>query len=337
MPVSSDKLSQAFSATLEDRSSETQDLVTDSNVILTVLKSKGAFKTYSGPTIRYRMNYAQTGTVKWYQGYEFLNPAPADIIQDAEFTPKMLAVSPTLSMEEILQNTGKNQLINLFDFYIKVAQGEMKDEFARALHSNGTGNDGKEIFGLQAAVPTANTSGTYGSISRGNAWWQTNLYDIDTDFTGIGTQFISTTARQMYEKVVIETSRGKDGPDLLLASQAHYTAFSSALDAIQRVSTQDSEMARLGFPHLQFAGAGKSLKVVLEGGIGTNMPANVTYFLDTNGIEVRYHPQRNFTAFGGRQTPINQDAVVQHLGWMGELCMFKPIHQTKLYDSDTAS
>ena len=334
MPVSSDKLSQAFSAALEDRSSETQDLVTDSNVILTVLRDKGAFKSYSGPTIRYRVNYAQTGTVKWYQGYEFLNPAPADLIQDAEFTPKMLAVSPTLSMEEVLQNSGRNQLINLFDFYIKVAQGEMKDEFARALHSNGTGNDGKEIIGLQAAIPTDPTSGSYGSISRSNTWWQPNEYDAHDAFTGIGTQVNKTTIRQMYEKVVIETSRGKDGPDLLLASQQHYTAFSGALDAIQRVTTQDSRLATLGFPHLEYAGAGRKLKVVLEGGIGSNMPDDVTYFLDTNGLEVRYHPQRNFTAFGGRQTPINQDAVIQHLGWMGELCMFKPLHQTKFYDSN---
>lgn len=336
MPVSSDKLSQAFSAALEDRSSETQDLVTNSNVLLKVLKDKGLFKTYSGPTIRYRVNYAQTGTVKWYQGYEFLNPAPADLIQDAEFTPKMLAVSPTLSMEEVLQNSGRNQLINLFDTYIKVAQGEMKDEFNRALHSNGTGNDGKELVGMQAAVPTDPTSGTYGSISRANAWWRTNEYDAHDAFTGIGTQVSSTTVRQMYEKIVIETSRGKDGPNLLIASQQHYTAFSAALATIQRV-TDEGPLAQLGFPALRFAGAGRKMEVVLEGGIGTNMPNDVTYFLDTDGIEVRYHPQRNFTAFGGRQTPINQDAIVQHLGWVGELCMFKPIHQTKLYDSNTAS
>jgi hypothetical protein len=337
MPVSSDRLSQAFSASLEDRSSETQDLVTNSNVLLKVLKDKGLWKTYSGPTIRYRMNYAQTGTTKWYQGYEFLNPAPADIVQDAEFTPKMLAVSPTISMEEVLQNTGKAQLIDLFDTYVKVAQGEIKDEFNRALHSNGTGNDGKEIVGLQTAIPTDPTAGTYGSIARSNTWWQTNEYDIDTDFTGIGTQFSSTTAYEMYESVVISTSRGKDGPNLILAARQHFTAFSKALVAIQRVTPDGGSKATLGFPSLRFSGAGKSIDVVLEGGIGTNMPDDVSYFIDTDGIEVRYHPQRNFTPFGGRQTPINQDAIVQHIGWMGELCMFKPIHQSKLYDSDTAS
>lgn len=337
MAVSSDKLSQAFSLALEERSGETQDLVTNSNVITAVLKRKGAYKPYSGPTIRYRVNYAQTSTATWYDGYDFLNPQPADLFRDAEFVPKMLAVSPTLSMEQILQNSGRNQLKDVFDSTIQVAQGEMADEFARALHSNGTGNGGKEIVGLQAAVPTDPTSGTYGGIARSNTWWRTNEYDAHSDFTGIGTQVTSSTIYQMFEKIMIETSRGKDGPDLILASQAHYVAFSAALTSIQRVTHDDGELATLGFMNLAFAGAGRRARVVLEGGIGTNMPANTTYFLDTSGLAIRYHPDRNFKPFGGRQTPINQDAVVQHMGWMGELCVFNPLHQTKFYDSNTAS
>jgi hypothetical protein len=337
MAVSTDKLSQAFSLALEERSTETQDLVTNSNVILAVLKKRGRFKTYSGPTIRYRVNYAQTGTSLWYDGYQFLNPLPADLVQDAEFTPKMLANSPTISGEEMLQNMGRNQLMNIFDLYIDVAQGELKDEMARALHSNGTGNGGKELIGLQAAVPTDPTSGTYGSIARSNTWWRTNVYDAHTNFSGIGTQVSSTTVRQMYEKITIETSRAKDGPSLILADQNHYTAFSAALVNIQRVTRAEGEAATLGFRGLSFAGAGREMEVVLEGGIGTNMPSNVSYFLDMNGMEVRYHPQRNFTPFNGRQTPANQDAIVQHIGWMGELCMYKPIHQSKLYDSNLGS
>lgn len=331
MPVSSDKLSQAFSLALEDRSSETQDLVTNSNVVSAVLKKRGRMKTYSGPTIRYRINYAQTGTITWYDGFSFLNPAPADLVQDAEFTPKMLAASPTISMEEILQNSGRNQLMNVFDMYIDVAQGELKDEWNRSVHSSGTGYGGKEMVGLQAAIPTDPTTGTYGGIARSNTWWRSNEFAIASDFTGIGTTFVSTTAYQIYEKVVIDTSRGKDGPTLILASSNHYTAFSAALTTIQRVMKSDGEASTLGFRGLAFAGAGKELEVILEGGIGTNMPASVSYFLDMDGMAVRYHPERNFKPFGGRQTPINQDAIVQHVGWMGELCVYNPLHQSKLY------
>jgi hypothetical protein len=73
--------------------------------------------------------------------------------------------------------------------------------------------------------------------------------------------------------------------------------------------------------------------VVLEGGIGSAMPSNTTYFIDTSAIKFRYHPDRNFVKFGGKQTPINQDAVVQHIGFFGNLTMNNPLHMAKLYDS----
>jgi hypothetical protein len=73
--------------------------------------------------------------------------------------------------------------------------------------------------------------------------------------------------------------------------------------------------------------------VVLEGGIGTAMPANVSYFIDTSALKFRYHPDRNFVKFGGKQMPINQDAVVQHIGFYGNLTMNNPLHMAKLYDS----
>ena len=169
MPISTDKLSQAFSLALEDRSKETQDLVTNSNVLLKVLEDKGKFKPYSGPTIRYRVQYAQTGTATWYYGHDYLNTQPAELVYDAEFTPKNLSVSPTLSGDDIRQNSGRNQLKDVFRLYIDTAQGELRDEVNRAAHSNGTGSGGKEVIGLQAAVPTDPTTGIRKIISGSRA------------------------------------------------------------------------------------------------------------------------------------------------------------------------
>jgi hypothetical protein len=63
------------------------------------------------------------------------------------------------------------------------------------------------------------------------------------------------------------------------------------------------------------------------------MPSNTTYFIDTNALKFRYHPDRNFVKFGGKQQPVNQDAIVQHIGFYGELTMNNPLHMAKLYDS----
>ena len=64
-----------------------------------------------------------------------------------------------------------------------------------------------------------------------------------------------------------------------------------------------------------------------------NEPLMSPHFIDTSALRFRYHPDRNFVRFGGKQTPINQDAIVQHIGFFGEVTMNNPLHMAKLYDS----
>src|SRR5210317_1306491 len=109
--ISDERLQEVFSLALEDRSPGYNDLVTNSNAILYIMRQKGQFKTFSGPSIRERLLYNESGTYTRYTGYEYLNPQPAELINDAEFTAKLAAVSVTLSGEDILKNSGRNQLL----------------------------------------------------------------------------------------------------------------------------------------------------------------------------------------------------------------------------------
>lgn len=324
-----ERLQEAFSLALEDRSQGYADLVSNSNALLFTMKKRNQFKTFSGPTIRERLLYNESGTYTRYSGYQFLNPQPAELFNDAEFTPKLAAVSVTLSGEDILKNSGTNQLKDIMEEHMMAAEQELTDRFVEDLHSAGTASN--QIGGLQLAIPTNVSSGSYGGIARSNAIWQTTAYDANSAFSGI-TAVNSTTVRSIFEQIMIARSRGNKGPNLILSSQEHFSAFSAALVAIQQI-TNESELGTLGFTALRFAGAGKKVDVVLEGGIGSAMPSNVTYFIDTTSLKFRYHPDRNFVKFGGKQAPINQDAIVQHIGFFGELTMNNPLHNAKLYDS----
>lgn len=325
-----ERLQEAFSLALEDRSQGYADLVSNSNAILYLMKKRGQFKTFSGPTIRERLLYAESGTYTRYSGYQFLNPAPAELFNDAEFTPKLAAVSVTLSGEDILKNSGSNQLLDIMEEHIAAAEVELVDRFVEDLHSNGTASN--QIGGLQLAIPTTVDSGTYGGISRAdNAIWRTTTYDANSAFAGI-TAVNSTTVKTIFDNIMIARSRGTKGPNVIVSSQEHYIAYTAATTAIQRIN-DENELGKLGFTNLKYYGSGKSVDVVLEGGIGSAMPSNTSYFIDTSALKFRYHPDRNFVKFGGKQTPINQDAVVQHIGFFGNLTMSNPLHMAKLYDS----
>lgn len=235
--TSVEKNQEILSLALEDRSTGYQDLISNSNALLATLKRKGQWQTYSGPRIRERLLYNETGSAVWYNGYDFLNPVPVELFNDAEFTPKMVAVAVTLSNEEILNNQGTAQLMDVMEAHITAAEQELEDVVDASLHSAGTGFGGKELGGLQLAIPTTVNAGTYGGISRvDNAIWRTSTFDVNSYDTAIGTGITSTTIRPFLNKIMTVRSRGKRGADLLLMSPEHYAAYDAATVAIQRIN-----------------------------------------------------------------------------------------------------
>lgn len=335
--TSTEKNQEIMSLALEDRASGYQDLISDSQALLAVLKRKGNWKSFSGPTIRERLLYANSGNVVWYNGFDTLANTPGELFNDAEFRPKMVAVGVSLSNEEILLNSGSNQLMDVMEAHIAAAETELMDEVDLSLHGDGTRFGGKELGGLQLAIPTVVNAGTYGGISRvDNAIWRTSTFDAHSYDTAIGTQVSSTTIRPFLNKITTRRTRGKQGADLYLMSAEHYAAYDAATVLIQRIN-DESGLGKLGFTSLKYYGAGRTAEIVQDGGIGSNMPANTTYGIDTNTLRVRYHPERNFNKIGRTMMPINQDAAVQYIGFMGELTMVNPLFNWKFYDSNTGS
>jgi hypothetical protein len=208
-----------------------------------------------------------------------------------------------------------------------------------AMYSDGTANGGKQLTGLATAVPVITNTGVYGGIDRATATiWQTKTYDAHTATPALGTQVNATTVRPMLTNIMTKQSRGRDYADLLLMSPEHYAAYDAATVAIQR-QTNETSMGKLGFSALEYIGGGKRAEIVLDGGIGSNMPANTTFGINTDSLRVRYHPNRNFDKLfdGEGQMPIDKDAIAQFIGFMGELTQVNPLFNWRFYDSVPAS
>lgn len=329
---------QILSMALEDRSSGYQDLVSSNNAMLAVMRRKGLWQTYSGPRIRQTLQIAKN-VAQWYSGYDqLLNPA-LDLFNDAYFDPKMVVVPVILSMQEILNNEGEAQLMDVYDSYISAAERALEDTMDAAIYSDGTANGGKQVTGLATAVPIVTNTGVYGGIDRSTATiWQTKCYDAQSINAALGTQVTSATIRPMLNTIMTRQSRGKDYADLLIMSPEHYYAYDAATVAIQR-QTNSTSLGQLGFSAIEYIGGGKRAEIVLDGGIGSNMPANTTFGLDTDSFRMRYHSNRNFdNLFDGQgQMPLDKDAIAQFIGWMGELTQVNPMFNWRFYDSNPAA
>jgi hypothetical protein len=329
---------QILSMALEDRSSSYQDLVSNNNALLAVMRRKGLWHTYSGPRIRQTLQVSKN-VAQWYSGFDqLLNPA-IDLFNDAFFDPKMVVVPVILSMQEILNNEGEAQLMDVLDSYMGAAERLLEDTMDAGLYSDGTANGGKQITGLATAVPVVNNTGIYGGIDRGSAAiWRTSTFDAQTALAAVGTQVTSATIRPFLNYIMTNRSRGRDYADLLIMSPEHYAAYDAATVAIQRQQNETS-LGKLGFSALEYIGGGKRAEIVLDGGIGSNMPANTTFGINTDTMRLRYHPNRNFDKLfeGDGQMPIDKDAIAQFIGWMGELTMVNPLFNWRFYDSNPAA
>jgi len=334
---------QILSMAVEDRSSGYQDLVSNNNALLAVLKRKGLWQTYSGPFVRQTLQIGKQ-SAQWYSGYDqLLNPA-IDILNDAVWDAKQVVVPIILSMQEILNNEGEAQLFDVMATYMDAAEKALEDAMDQGIYSDGTANGNKQITGLATAIPITPTSGVYGGIDRATATiWRTTTFDPHgtagtVTLGGFGTQMSSTTIRPMLNYAMTRQSRGRDWADLLIMSPEHYAAYDAATIAIQRQQNETS-LGKLGFSALEYIGGGKRAEIVLDGGIGSNCPANTTFGINTDTLRLRYHPSRNFDKLfeGDGQMPIDKDAVAQFIGWMGELTMTNSLFNWRMYDSNPAA
>jgi len=295
--------------TIENRSKKLADNVTKNNALLSKLNSRGNIRTVSGgSTILEELSYAENANAGWYSGYDLLPVAPQDVISAAQYDLKQAAVPVVWSGLDQLKNSGKEQMIDLLESRIKVGESTMMNLLAAGVYSDGTGAGGKQITGLDAAVPVAPGSGIYGLIDRGTwAFWRSKT-------TTAGAALTSATVQAAFNAMWASLVRGSDRPDLIVVDNFMWGIYVASLQAQQRFTNPSS--AKLGFPSIEYMDA----DVVLDGGIGGYAVTKTAYFLNTKYLFFRPHADRNMVPLEpNKRYSINQDASVSILAWAGNM------------------
>jgi hypothetical protein len=307
MAFANPNISDIIATTIQSRTRQIADNVTDNNAILKALSTKGRIKTFSGGNvILQELSFRDNGNAGYYSGYDLLPVSAQDVISAAEFTIKQVAVPVVISGLEILQNSGKEKMIDLMDARLDVAESSMKNLIANGLYSDGTGSGGKQITGLNAAVAVTPTT-TYGGIDPATyTFWK----NIVTDTSGITASTIQASWNGLWAQLV----RGNDKPEIIVVDNATWALYMNSLQAQQRFTSESKAAA--GFDSVKFMSA----DVILDGGIEGNCQANTAYFLNTNYIHWRPHADRNMVPLSpNKRYAVNQDAEVQILAFAGNL------------------
>ena len=329
MPFANSSITDIIATTIQNRSGELADNVTNNNALLRRLKAKGNVKPFGGGNvILQEIMYTDSTTINAnsYSGYEVINIATNSPISAAQFDIKQYAGAVSMSGLEMLQNSSKEQIIDLMEGRVSVAEGQLQNRIDYDLYQDGTGNSSKNVTGLGLAVPDTPTSGTYGGISRSSfTFWQSVSYSGVTN----GGAAVSAANIQAYmTALAIRLVRGSDKPDLYIGDNTYFQYYVNSLQAIQRVTSDGGGDAGAGFSALKFYAGGNAADVVLGGGVSGAVSSSVStsgatsahmWALNTNYIFFRPHRDRNFVPIGGERQSVNQDAIVKLIGWAGNL------------------
>ena len=304
--MASPNLTEIVTTTLYKRNKELADNVSNGNALLARLNQKGNVRPVSGGRqIVEELEYAENSTFMYYSGYETLDISPSDVFTSAVYDWKQAAVNVSASgLETEIQNAGQEAVINLLEKRIDNAMKTMRNNLSTGVYSDGSGTGGKQIGGLQVLVADAPGSATVGGIADGTYTFWKNQTSGDATLT------TAANCRTEMQAMWLETSRGPDTTDFIVADQILFGFFWDSLTDIQRITSSDTATA--GFQSLKYVTA----DVFYDGDSG--IPSSHMYFLNTDYIYLRPHSARNVVPLE-KKSSINQDAMIVPIVWAGNL------------------
>jgi hypothetical protein len=308
MAIPSSTYTEIVTTTIDRYSPRIADNVETHNPLLARLRRKGNNRPADGGVkILENLAYAENSTVKWYSGLEALDVSQSDILTSANFDWKQLNTNVVISGLEQIQNASEQQMHNLLESRIVVAEKTMRNSVATALFNSNTENSGKSIGGLQHLVADLPTSGTVGGIdASAQTWWRNQYYDFSAETVTAS----SSTITHAMNLVYINTERNGDHLDMFVGGSTYFSYYLESLQANQRFMSEDT--AGTGFKSLKFWGGAADVFH------DSNCSGTRMYGLNTDYIHYRPSSSRNFTR-ANQKVSINQDAIVVPMFWAGNM------------------
>lgn len=310
------------------------DNISKSNAFFYRIQENGVYdSTDGGIAYQIPLMYA-LGTADWYEGYDTLNTDPTDGITTAQYDYRQMAVPVAISRKEERQNSSGERIIDLLKSKIMQAELGIKERFSKAilqgsLASGGaslTTADSSAINGalgldpLPALVPKDPTA----SVAIGNingstsTWWQSQFKQSALTSANKASDFLFEA-----ETIYNNCAKGPGGPpDFIFTDQVSYQVWKTAY--LQFFRSPMEPVTNMPFEAVRFYRAiltwDEFVPDLMNGTLTPNSGAGTAWFLNTKFFAVKYDRETNFVA-SPFMKPVNQDARVAHILWMGTICM----------------
>lgn len=311
---------EIVTTTLRHTKKKLVDNVTKNNALLTLMKESGNIKTDAGGgyEIQVPLSYAENSTYQRFNGLDVLNIGQSEVLSSAKYDWQQAAIHVVSSGRELKMNASEEKMISLANARIDVAMATAANNMSIDIYSDGA--LANQIGGL-ASMVTSDGTGTVGGIVSGTyTFWKNKFKEV----SGTGATF--STLKAGMNDLWLQQVRGTDKPNLIVSTHDFYAIYEGGLQDNQRY--MDAKLAGAGFENLKY----KSAPIIFDDNTNFGTTSEIMYFLNTKYLYLMEHPEARWTE-DDEKIPVNQDAVVIPMYWMGNLVTSNRSLQGKLIDA----
>ena len=268
--MSNPNFDQILSTTLKNHLPKLEDNVFSARPLAFFLKESGNIRTIDGGAkIVLPLIHALNNSSGSYSGVDPLTTTAAAGITAAEYDWRQFYVTITISGIEEAQNSGTEALIDLLEAKTMQAEETITEKFDIMFFADGTGNSGKDWFGLGNLVKAHPNDTTIGGINpQSNAYWASNRTALGGPLTVAAMTTLFNTC-----------SVGNDKPNVILTTQTLFEKYEALLQPQARYT--DMKAADAGFQNLMFKGTPVTYDV--------NTVAGDVFFLNSKYLRLVGH------------------------------------------------
>jgi len=290
-------ISELVASTAYNRRKEIADGVTGHNAVFYMLDKKKRITVgdFSGSSLLEPITYSGLNSTDdatlhdagFFNGYASFDPTlGVDTLTASEWTAKELGAVINTSNRESWQNAGEERVIDIVEAKVMNMKKELEELTATSTYSDGTAYSGDEFDGIPTIVSSTPAVGTTGGINRAtNTWWQNQYNGV----AGID----DTTIVGLMDDMHLDTMRGNESVDFIVAGKNMYRHYQDALHNDRRITT--AELGDSGFKTLEYTG----IPVIYDSKCDTNS----MFFLNSNTLKFRYPKGWWFRVEKAQQVP----------------------------------
>ena len=276
--------------------------IMDNNYLFKMLGKWGLIREESGgASIVENLMFNVSTAVGSYGEWDVLDLSRQDTLTAAEYEWKYVHVNVTISGQQKFKTSGKEQIVSLAQAKIDQAEISLDYYMDQVLLADGSGNGGKDLTGLAAAIEEGSAWSTYGGINSNTySQWRNRWTGSVGSFASNGLD----NMRSMYNSC----SSGSKKPTMIVTTQAVFEYYEKTVTNIYR--SMDLATADIGYRNLMY----KETPMMFD----DNCTAGYMYFINADFLRLVIGKGKSFnlTPF---QRPPNQDAEVASMFWYGQL------------------